>query len=69
MECMDPGAIDSTLIQDRFLESFFSFKPRLADAYGENFDIVFHIAPPGGLELHRSKGRPKRLVDRREPAS
>lgn len=69
MECMDPGAIDSTLIQDRFLESFFSFKPRLADAYGENFDIVFHIAPPGGLELHRSKGRPKRLVDRRELAS
>ncbi|MGA2917904.1 hypothetical protein [Methanoregula sp.] len=30
-----------------------------------NFQIVINVAPPGGLELHALKGRPKRLVDRR----
>ena len=68
MECENPDRIDLQMIKDRFLESFFLYKPRLADAYGDNFHVLFHITPPGGLELHRTKGRPRRLVDRRENA-
>jgi len=68
LECEGSDSINSQKIKDRFLESFFLYKPRLADAYGENFDVIFNITPPGGLELHRTKGRPRRLVDRRDLA-
>lgn len=65
MECENPDRVDRQMIRDCFLESFFSYKPLLADDYGDNFEVLFHIAPPQGLELHRTKGRPRRLVDRR----
>lgn len=66
MECHDPEETDQHLVMEQFLESFFRNKPLLADAYGENFEVTFYFTPPGALELYRLKGRPKRLVDRRE---
>jgi coenzyme F390 synthetase len=66
MECYDPEQADQHLVMQQFLESFFHYKPLLADAYGENFEVVFHFTVPGALELYHLKGRPKRLVDRRD---
>jgi coenzyme F390 synthetase len=66
VECHDPEQTDQHLVMQQFLESFFHYKPLLADAYGENFEVAFHFTVPGALELYHLKGRPKRLVDRRE---
>jgi coenzyme F390 synthetase len=65
MEARDPGAIPTNDISERFLSSFFRYKPGLASLLGDELEIVFSFLPPGGLELYRVKGRPRRLVDRR----
>ncbi|HUU76676.1 MAG TPA: coenzyme F390 synthetase, partial [Methanoregulaceae archaeon] len=66
MECKDPELTDRNLVSENFLKSFLTNKPRLADSYGINFDIIFNFTTPGELELYRIKGRPRRLVDRRD---
>ena len=68
LEANDPDRTDIALVRDRFLAAFFRTKPDLAQAYGENFEILFNFTPPGGLELYQVRGRPKRLVDRRDYA-
>ena len=66
VECEDPVKCDQRVIEENFLKAFFRHKPRLAQVYADNiFKIIFNFTGPGGLELYRVKGRPKRLVDRR----
>ncbi len=65
MEARDPGAVRREDVEERFLSSFFRYKPGLAPLIGDELEIVFSFLPPGGLELYRVKGRPRRLVDRR----
>jgi len=66
MECNDPDRCDRRLVEDRFTERFFKYKPGLAQhAEDRTFSIVFRYTQPGGLELQKLSGRPKRLVDRR----
>lgn len=66
MECSDPERSDLEGIRERFLRAFFRFKPGLAAAYAEgSFEIVFNFTGPGALELYRTPGRPRRLIDRR----
>ncbi|MBE0516867.1 MAG: coenzyme F390 synthetase [Methanophagales archaeon] len=66
VECLDPEKCGQNIVEENFLKAFFQYKPRLAEAYAENtFKIIFNFTGPGGLELYRVKGRPKRIVDRR----
>jgi coenzyme F390 synthetase len=66
VECRNPNECGQNVVTENFLKAFFQYKPRLAEAYAENtFKILFNFVGPGGLELYRVKGRPKRIVDRR----
>ncbi|MDN7024910.1 coenzyme F390 synthetase [Methanoculleus sp. FWC-SCC1] len=66
MECCNPEACDREGIEDRCTATFLSRVPGLREAYADGaLQILFHFTPPGGLELHRAAGRPKRIVDRR----
>jgi len=67
LECFDQDRCNKKLVEDQFIDRFLKNKPGLAHHYHEgNFPIIFNFTGPGGLELHKLKGRPKRLVDRRE---
>ena len=66
LECFDMDRVNKKLVEDQFIDRFLKNKPGLADYYHDgNFPVIFNFTGPGGLELHKLKGRPKRLVDRR----
>lgn len=66
MECENPETCDRDIIKENFIQSFLKYKPLLSRAHeGGTFKIIFNFMGPGGLELYKIKGRPKRLVDRR----
>lgn len=66
VECQDNENCAPELVQENFLKSFLQYKPALHAAYQDgNFNINFNFTGPGGLELYKIRGRPKRLVDRR----
>ena len=69
VECMDVDRCDKRLIEETIISRFLKYKPGLAREYHDgNLKIRLNLAGPGGLELHRLKGRPKRLIDRRGSA-
>ena len=66
VECMDPETTDRRLIEDRFINHFFKNKKNLMQHYEDKtFSMAFNFVHPGELEIHKHKGRPKRLIDRR----
>lgn len=66
MESLDPAGGDPAAIEESFLSALFRSVPALVDAYEDgSLRILCTLTPPGGLELHRVPGRPKRIVDRR----
>jgi|GEM_PF-80081 len=69
MEAYDPARTPREDIGERFLASFLRIKPGLSQAFSKDLHVHFHFISPGGLELSHLKGRPKRLVDRRESGS
>lgn len=69
VECLDPEQCDRSLVEETLTRRFLKYKPGLARAYDEgNLKIPINFIPPGGLELYQVRGRPKRLVDRRDTA-
>jgi coenzyme F390 synthetase len=69
VECLDLGRCDRKFVEDKLTGRLLKFKPGLADKYHDsNLKILINFTGPGGLELHALKGRPKRLIDRREMA-
>jgi coenzyme F390 synthetase len=69
VECLNPDRCDRKLVEDSLTGRFLKYKRSLASHYSDgNLKIIINFTSPGGLELHSLKGRPKRLVDRREPA-
>jgi coenzyme F390 synthetase len=66
MEWAEPGKGDPELISENFRKSFFRTKPSLARSLSDNFSLIFHFTDPGELELHAFKGRPRRIIDRRD---
>jgi len=67
LECMDVEHCDRKNIEEHFTARFLKYKQGLADQFhDQEFRILFNYTGPGGLELSVLKGRPKRLVDRRE---
>lgn len=66
VECLDPDRCDKKQVEEQTISRFLKYKPGLAHEYHEgNLKILLNFTGPGGLELSRLKGRPKRLVDRR----
>ncbi len=66
LETSDPEPSEKKAIESRFTESLLKYKHRLKDAFSDNiFEILFNFSGPGSLELGKTKGRAKRLVDRR----
>jgi phenylacetate-coenzyme A ligase PaaK-like adenylate-forming protein len=67
VETTDLDFRNRQLIEDRFVERFLKHRRDLAQRYTDRqFNIVFDFVGAGELELHRLKGRPKRLIDRRD---
>jgi coenzyme F390 synthetase len=65
MECTNLSSTPQEAIGETFRKSFFRYKPALSRSIGDAFSLIFSFTEPGGLELSRLKGRPRRLVDRR----
>lgn len=66
MEYQDPAGPGWRGVEERFRASFFRYKKRLEDAEEDGlFRIEYRFVRPGGLEMSSSKGRPRRLIDRR----
>jgi len=66
MEVLDPATTDREGIRDRFIRGFLGKNPFLGKAHdGGSLTFAFRFAEPGSLEISRSEGRPRRLVDRR----
>ena len=66
LECHDPDTCDRNTIEENFLSALFEKNPSLNHIYSDGtLEILFNYSPNGDLELYRLKGRPKRLVDRR----
>ncbi|WP_321505372.1 coenzyme F390 synthetase [uncultured Methanoregula sp.] len=66
VECIDQEHCDKKTIEDTFVNRFLKYKPGLARHYHDgDFRILVNVTKTGGLELHKQKGRPKRLIDRR----
>jgi coenzyme F390 synthetase len=66
VECLDPERCDKKAIGERITARFLKYKPGLTHQYHEgNLKIRINFTGPGGLEFYKLKGRPKRLVDRR----
>jgi phenylacetate-coenzyme A ligase PaaK-like adenylate-forming protein len=66
VECIEKEKCDRNLIEDLVVTRFLKYKPGLASEYHDgNFRIQVNCTGPGGLDLFRMKGRPKRLIDRR----
>ena len=69
VECLDPDTCDRRSVEETITRRFLKYKPGLARAYEEgSLKILLNFSPPGGLDLYRIRGRPKRLVDRRDMA-
>lgn len=69
VECLDPDTCNKRLVEETMVNRFLKYKPGLAREYHDgNFRIAVSFSGPGGLELSRLKGRPKRLIDRRGTA-
>jgi phenylacetate-coenzyme A ligase PaaK-like adenylate-forming protein len=67
LECFDPDRIDRHGIEDQFVSRFLKYKPLIAEHYhDQSFHIEFKFTGPRGLDFYSLKGRPRRLVDKRE---
>jgi len=67
VESPDPERCDRRLVESGITERFLRSKPGLVAPHAEGrLHIDICIAGPGELGIFRFKGRPRRLVDRRE---
>ncbi len=68
MESYDVDPVNRRLIEERFVERLLKHRRELAQRYTDHqFSIILDFVGEGQLGLHKLKGRPKRLVDRRVP--
>jgi coenzyme F390 synthetase len=66
MESTEVDPANRRLIEDRFVERLLKHRSELAQRYADHqFSIIIDFVGQGQLELHKLKGRPKRLVDHR----
>jgi coenzyme F390 synthetase len=69
VECLDPDHCNRRVVEEVLTGRLLKNKPGINDQYHDgNLKIHLNFTEPGGLELHRQNGRPKRFIDRRRPA-
>ena len=66
LECRDDKNCNIAGVEENFLKGFLKFKPQLRREYSENrFKINLNFLGKKELQIYRSKGRPKRVIDKR----
>ena len=67
MECLNQENCSIPIVEENFLRGFLKFKPKLRREYEEGrLKIALNFLREKELQIYRSKGRPKRIVDRRQ---
>ena len=67
VECLFPDQCDRRLVEEHFVARFLKHKPGLEAQYHDGaLQVLFNFTGPAGLEIFKIRGRPKRLVDRRQ---
>jgi len=67
LECLDEKKCNIPVVEENFLKGFLKFKPQLGREYTEGrLKIVLNFLRKKELQIYRSKGRPKRIVDKRQ---
>ena len=67
LECLNDKNCNIPVVEENFLKGFLKFKPQLRREYAEGrFKIALNFLRKKELQIYRSKGRPKRVVDKRQ---
>jgi phenylacetate-coenzyme A ligase PaaK-like adenylate-forming protein len=67
MECLNQEKCSIPIVEENFLRGFLKFKPKLRREYEEGrLKIALNFLREKELQIYRSKGRPKRIVDKRQ---
>jgi phenylacetate-coenzyme A ligase PaaK-like adenylate-forming protein len=67
MECLNKENCSIPIVEENFLRGFLKFKPKLRREYEEGkLRIALNFVREKELQIYRSKGRPKRIVDKRQ---
>ena len=67
MECLNRENCSIPIVEGNFLRGFLKFKPKLRREYEEGrLKIALNFLREKELQIYRSKGRPKRIVDKRQ---
>ena len=67
MECLNQENCSIPIVEENFLRGFLKFKPKLRREYEEGrLKIALNFLREKELQIYRSKGRPKRIVDKRQ---
>ena len=66
LECLDKLSCDIKVVEENFLKGFLKFKPKLQRDFSMGrLKIDFNFFGIKELKIFKSRGRPKRLVDKR----
>jgi coenzyme F390 synthetase len=66
LECLNERNCAVPVVEENFLKGFLKFKPKLKREYEENkLKIALNFLRKKELQIYRSKGREKRVIDKR----
>jgi len=66
LECINDKNCNIPVVEENFLRGFLKFKPQFRrDCTEGRLQIALNFMGKKGLQIYRSKGRPKRVVDKR----
>ena len=66
LECLEKSNCDAKVVKENFLKGFFNFKPKLKRDFSEDrLKIELKFLGEKELGIFKSRGRPKRLIDKR----
>ena len=67
LECLNDKNCNIPVVEENFLKGFLKFKPQLGRECAEGrLKIALNFLRRKELQIYRSKGRPKRVVDKRK---
>ena len=66
LECLNEKNCNIPVVEENFLKGYLKFKPKLTREHAEGkLKIAINFLRKNELQIYKSKGRPKRLVDKR----
>jgi coenzyme F390 synthetase len=67
LECLNEKKCNIPVVEENFLKGFLKFKPQLRKQYAEGrLKIALNFLKKKELQIYKSKGRHKRLLDKRQ---